>query len=145
MALVSNTYGKGRVRVMRVERSTDRHEVRELTVKAMVEGDFAPDLYGCGQFQMPVDRYRQERQSTLSRVKIWRSTARNFAQPSHSACSTNIRRFRPAKVEGFETKWVRSSFGGKEHNHTFTLDSNGKPFATVSAAARQADDHRVGH
>src|ERR1700760_2702261 len=40
MALVRNTYGKGRVRVMRIHRDGDRHEVRELTVKAMLQGDF---------------------------------------------------------------------------------------------------------
>ena len=34
------TYGKGRVRVMRIHRDGDHHEVRELTVKAMLQGDF---------------------------------------------------------------------------------------------------------
>jgi urate oxidase len=39
--LVGKTYGKGRVRVLRLDRGGgDRHEVRELTVQAMVEGDF---------------------------------------------------------------------------------------------------------
>ena len=41
MALVKSTYGKGRVRVMRIHRDGDRHEVRELSVMVMVEGDFA--------------------------------------------------------------------------------------------------------
>ena len=41
MPLISNSYGKGRVRVMRVDRGSDRHEVRELTVQAMLEGGFA--------------------------------------------------------------------------------------------------------
>ena len=40
MTLVGKTYGKSRVRVMRVHRAADRHEVRELTVKAMLRGDF---------------------------------------------------------------------------------------------------------
>ena len=41
MALIGNTYGKGRVRVMRVHRDGDRHEVRELSVLRWCEGDFA--------------------------------------------------------------------------------------------------------
>ena len=41
MALIGNIYGKGRVRVMRVHRDGERHEVRELSVAAMVQGDFA--------------------------------------------------------------------------------------------------------
>jgi urate oxidase len=41
MPLVSNRYGKGKVRVMRVDRGGDRHEVREIEINIMVEGDFA--------------------------------------------------------------------------------------------------------
>jgi len=39
--LIKNRYGKGRVRVMRIHRDGDRHEVSQLNVKAMIEGDFA--------------------------------------------------------------------------------------------------------
>src|SRR5258708_14178256 len=41
MALIKNRYGKGRVRVMRIHRDGARHEVSQLNVKAMIEGDFA--------------------------------------------------------------------------------------------------------
>jgi len=40
MTLVRKIFGKGRVRVMRIHSDGDRREVRELTIKAMVEGDF---------------------------------------------------------------------------------------------------------
>jgi urate oxidase len=39
--LIKNKYGKGRVRVMRIHRDGERHEVSQLNVKAMIEGDFA--------------------------------------------------------------------------------------------------------
>jgi urate oxidase len=41
MPLIKNRYGKGRVRVMRIHRDGDKHEVSQLNIKAMVEGDFA--------------------------------------------------------------------------------------------------------
>lgn len=41
MPLIKNRYGKGRVRVMRIHRDGGRHEVSQLNVKAMIEGDFA--------------------------------------------------------------------------------------------------------
>ena len=41
MPLIRNRYGKGRVRVMRIHRDGDRHEVSQLNIKAMIEGDFA--------------------------------------------------------------------------------------------------------
>ena len=46
MQLISlNTYGKGRVRVMRVHRDGDYNEVRELDLTTMLEGDFAAVLH----------------------------------------------------------------------------------------------------
>jgi hypothetical protein len=39
--LIKNRYGKGRVRVMRIHRDGERHEVSQLNIKAMIEGDFA--------------------------------------------------------------------------------------------------------
>ena len=41
MPLIQNTYGKGRVRVMRVHRG-DRNEVRELTIQAMLDANGQP-------------------------------------------------------------------------------------------------------
>ena len=41
MPLIRNKYGKGRVRVMRIHRDGERHEVSQLDVKVMIEGDFA--------------------------------------------------------------------------------------------------------
>ena len=41
MPLIHHRYGKGRVRVMRIHREGEKPAVRELTVQAMVEGDFA--------------------------------------------------------------------------------------------------------
>ena len=36
-----------------------------------------------------------------------------------------------ATVTGRETKWSRLVIDGVSHDHGFTLDSNGKPFARV--------------
>ena len=40
MALIASTYGKGRVRVMRVARGEERHEARELDIHVMLTGGF---------------------------------------------------------------------------------------------------------
>ena len=41
MKLLNSTYGKGRVRVMRLSGEGQNREVRELTVLAMLAGDIA--------------------------------------------------------------------------------------------------------
>lgn len=40
MPLASSRYGKNRVRTLRLVREGTRHEVRELTLSVMLEGDF---------------------------------------------------------------------------------------------------------
>src|SRR3712207_7333774 len=41
MKLVSNRYGKARVRVLKIVRDGATHTIKEIDVKAMLEGDFA--------------------------------------------------------------------------------------------------------
>ena len=46
MALLQNTYGKGRVRVLRLYRDGQYHEPRETTAKVLLEGDFGGSYTG---------------------------------------------------------------------------------------------------
>jgi urate oxidase len=132
MALVRNTYGKGRVRVMRIHRNGDQHEVRELTVKVMLQGDFAR-AYTAKDNSTSV--------STDTMKNVVNVVAReNLSLPTELFCQAVARRMLDsyaqidrAIVSGHETKWARLSIGGKAHAHGFTLDSNGKPFAEVTA------------
>ena len=54
MALLKSTYGKARVRVMRIHRDGARHEVRELTIQAMLKGDFSRAYTARRQFELAV-------------------------------------------------------------------------------------------
>ncbi|HKN62470.1 MAG TPA: hypothetical protein VJW93_14910, partial [Candidatus Acidoferrales bacterium] len=40
IALGENRYGKSRVRLVRVKRHEDRHELREWTLEVLLQGDF---------------------------------------------------------------------------------------------------------
>ena len=94
MPLIKNKYGKGRVRVMRIHRDGDTHEVSQLNVKAMIEGDFAR-------------AYTEGDNSTLSRPTPSRTSStsspgktpgfrpRNFARCWRKNTSTPIRRSHP--------------------------------------------------
>ncbi|TCT07534.1 factor-independent urate hydroxylase [Aquabacter spiritensis] len=132
MSLVSKTYGKDRVRVMRVKRDGARHEVRELTVKAMITGDFA------GAF---VDADNSKMVSTDTIKNVVNVVAReNLGLDTEAFCMAVAERIlatypqvETTTVTGSETKWDRLSFDGEAHPHAFTLDGNGKPFATVLA------------
>ncbi|AYD03738.1 factor-independent urate hydroxylase [Neorhizobium sp. NCHU2750] len=132
MALISNTYGKGRVRVMRIKKDGPLQDVREMNVKAMLTGAFSPAF--TSKDNSPVV-------STDTIKNVVNIVAReNLGLDKEEFCAAVAQRFldkypqvETATVIGHETKWLRKSFDGVPHPHTFTLDGNGRPFAKVVA------------
>jgi len=132
VSLIKNRYGKGRVRVMRIHRDGDRHEVSQLNIKAMMEGDFARTFTYADNSNMV---------STDTIKNVVNVVAReNTSHSPEEFCQVLAKKFldtypQVASVEitSHETKWERLSFGGKPHPHSFVLDSNGKPTVEVTA------------
>ncbi len=131
MPLIKNRYGKGRVRVMRIHRDGERHEVSQLNVKAMIEGDFAQAYtHGDNSTSVSTDTIKNvvnvvARQNTgLSTEDFCLVLAQKYLDTYPQVSSVAI--------TAHETKWSRLSFGGKPHPHSFTLDSNGKPTVEVA-------------
>ena len=56
ITLAANNYGKSRVRVLKVTRHPDRHDIAELTVNVQFEGDFdAVHFSGDNSTVLPTD------------------------------------------------------------------------------------------
>lgn len=133
MKLLQNQYGKGRVRVMRVDRSGPQHQVRELNVKVLVKGDFAR-------------AYTDKDNSTSLCTDTVKNTVNivayeNIALDTEKFCQAVAARFLKeyaqvdsVTVHADETKWTRMAEDGKPLPYGFILDSNGKPFAEVAAS-----------
>ena len=132
MPLIKNKYGKGRVRVLRIHRDGDKHEVSQLNVKVMVEGDFAR-------------AYTDADNSTSVSTDTIKNVVNVVARENTGLCTEEFCQVLAKKyldtylqvtsvaVTVHETKWIRLSFGGKPHPHSFVLDSNGKPSVEVTA------------
>jgi urate oxidase len=132
MTLVRKTYGKGRVRVMRIHSEGERREVRELTIKAMVEGEFDRAFTA-------KDNSTSISTDTIKNV-VNVVAHQNLALSNELFCKAVAERLlesypqlTAATVTGHETKWTRLVFGGREHPHSFVLDSNGEPFVQAAA------------
>jgi urate oxidase len=130
MALLQKTYGKDHVRVMRIDRKPDRHEVRELTVRAMVTGGFD------GAFT-EADNSTSVATDTVKNV-INIVARENISLGTELFCAAVGKKLLDsypevdsATVTAHETKWSRLVVDGVPHQHSFLLDSNGKPFAKV--------------
>jgi urate oxidase len=129
--LIKNKYGKGRVRVMRIHRDGERHEVSQLSIKAMIEGDFGRAF---------TDADNSTSTSTDTIKNIVNVTAReNLGLGTEEFCLVLAQRYLDlypqvtgVSVTAHETKWSRLAIDGTPHPHSFVLDSNGKPTVEVT-------------
>lgn len=131
MSLIKHSYGKGRVRIMRVKRDTARHEARELNVKVMLTGDFSAS-------------YTSSDNSTVVATDTVKNIV-NVVARDHVAEDNEIfiaslagyfldhySHIEQVDIVATETKWVRQVVDGAEQDHAFVLDSNGKPFVKLT-------------
>lgn len=132
MPLIRNSYGKGRVRIMRVKRDSARHEVRELSVQAMLTGDFeAAYTQGDNSKVIATDSIK----NIVNIVARDHVGAENeeFAGLLASHFLDRYEHVDGVEITATETKWRRIEVAGAGHDHSFALDGNGKPFVTLSA------------
>lgn len=130
MTLLHHSYGKGRVRVMRVYREGDYNEVRDLQVKVMLVGAFAASwTEGDNRAIVATDTikniaYVVARENMRACPELYgQALARRFLDRYPQVAE--------ARVTLHETKWSRASFAGTPHPHSFTLDGNGRPSVEV--------------
>jgi urate oxidase len=131
--LIKNRYGKGRVRVMRIHRDGDRHEVSQLNVKAMIEGDFARAYtHGDNSTSVSTDTIKNV-VNVVARENTGLCTE-EFCQVLAKKYLDTYPQISSVAITAHETKWSRLSFGSTPHLHSFVLDSNGKPFVEATLA-----------
>jgi urate oxidase len=137
MPLIHHTYGKGRVRVMRVFRDGEYNEVRDLSVQTMLTGDFAASwTAGDNRSIVATDTiknitYIVARENMQAEPEIFgQALATRFLERYEQVASV--------QVSMVETRWQRASFAGQPHPHSFVLDGSGKPTATVEATRQGA-------
>jgi urate oxidase len=130
MKLLNSTYGKGRVRVMRLSGEGQNREVRELTVLAMLAGDIA-------QAYTQADNSTTVSTDTIKNVVNVVAREELEAEPE-AFCRAVAKRLlnsypgmTNATVSAREVRWNRLTVDGNPHPHAFTLDGNGQGTAEV--------------
>jgi len=136
MILKSFTYGKGRVRVMRVARDTARHEVRELNTKVMLRGDFSDSFTSDDNSKVIATDTIKNIVNIVARDNP-ALESEDFAAAIAAYFLSHYDHVAGVQVVTRETKWTRLTVAGAAHDHAFTLDSNGRP--TVHLSATRAD------
>ena len=131
MTLLSSTYGKGRVRVMRVAGEGEHREVRELEVRAMLTGDI-------GRAFTEADNSTTVSTDTVKNV-VNIVARENLDAGAEAFCRAVAERLlasyggmTTATVSARETRWNRLAVAGTPHPHAFTRDGNGVGTAEVA-------------
>ncbi|MGM4923698.1 factor-independent urate hydroxylase [Tardiphaga sp. 215_C5_N2_1] len=132
MSLIKNRYGKGRVRIMRIHRDGDKQDVSQLSIKAMLEGDF-------GRAYTEADNSTSTSTDTIKNI-VNVVARENTALSTEEFCQVLAKRYldlypqaSSVSITAHETKWARLAVDGELHPHSFLLDSNGKPTVEIVA------------
>lgn len=132
MSLTASRYGKGRVRVMRLDRHGDHHTPRELALTVLMKGAFD------GAWTAGDNRACVATDSVKNIVNV--VAARNLSLDKEAFAEAVAETFLDTYghidemvVEGRETRWIRQAFDGTPHGHTFTLDGNGVGYVKLVA------------
>jgi urate oxidase len=135
--LGNNRYGKAGVRLVKVARRGDRHELRDLTVAVALAGDFgAAHVTGDNARILPTDTMKNtvyalaKDQLAGSNEEFALLLGRHFltAAPITSA-----------RIKMQEHLWRRIPVGGREHDHAFTRAGGEVRTARVTAARDGAE------
>jgi urate oxidase len=131
--LTQHSYGKSRIRLTKVTRLADRHEVRELTIEIELEGDFA-DSYKSGDNRLiiPTDTmknvaYALAREHALESIEDFGAAVANHFLANHSHVDQATVRLNEQPLE-------RIRLGGREHPHAFC----GKTRETRTSTVRRS-------
>src|SRR3954470_23368049 len=110
MPLIKNRYGKGRVRVMRIPRAGERHEVSQLNVKAMIEGDFARTYTQADNSTSVSTDTIKNIVNIVARQNTGLSTE-EFCQVLAQKYLDTYSHISSVAITAHETKWSRLNFG----------------------------------
>jgi urate oxidase len=133
MHLSSFTYGKGRVRIMRVARDTARHEVRELNCQVMLSGDFSASFLSSDNSKVIATDTVKNIVNIVARDNPALETE-DFAHAIAKYFFDHYAHVDAVTIDTLETKWDRLIVDGKPHDHAFKMDANGKPTCHLAAS-----------
>jgi len=129
-----NNYGKSEVRVVKVIKGSERHEIRDLWVDVALEGDFeAAHVAGDNTGLLATDTMRNTvyalaKDHLVADIESFGlALANRFLKTGPSVTR--------ARVRILEYPWTRLQSDGRPHPHAFQRGAGGNRIATVVATA----------
>ncbi|WP_437581504.1 factor-independent urate hydroxylase [Sorangium sp. So ce887] len=132
ISLVQNSYGKSRVRLVKVRRADGRHELTDIDVDIQLEGDF-DDAYTRGDNSkvLPTDTMKNTVYALAKGHPVEPIEDFGVVLAEHFLGTAPTRR---ARVSIAENVWSRIDAGGAPHRHAFFRAGAERRTAEITAA-----------
>jgi len=135
MKLISHSYGKAKVRVLKIFRTGKIHSIKELDVQVMLQGNFD------ASFTKADNRLVVATDSMKNTVNVF--AKKNLGEENEEfgiALGKHFLKMYPqiarAEISLREHCWQKILVVGKPHAHSFQEKSNAKPFAKIIATRK---------
>src|SRR5580704_14680954 len=123
--LASNSYGKSGVRLAKVTRHADRHELKEISVDIQLHGDFDRSYtHGDNASIVATDTMKNTVYALAKNHPL--TDIESFAIHLGKHFVTNNAHVTRADVQIAEDSWQRIEVSGKPHRHSFVSGGNEK-------------------
>src|SRR4030095_10045063 len=138
--LCSNSYGKSNVRLTKVTRLPDRHELKELSVDVQLFGDFA-DTYLTGDNSKIVATDSMKNTVYVLAKQHPIDSIESFAGHLVQHFIKTYPQLRSARVTIGQSAWHRIKRGGSPHPHAFIAGSDERRCVMVKGDAQAIHYH----
>ncbi len=136
--IVNNNYGKARVRLMKVAREGERHELQNITVKIAFEGDFTEvHTLGDNSQVLPTDTMKNTVYTLAYQTQKIEEIETFGLRLADYFLISNVQVTRVI-IEIAEHDWTRITVGGEPHQHSFVKDGDEKRTTIISATRQGA-------
>jgi urate oxidase len=133
MKLLSNRYGKARVRVMKILRDGATHTIKEIDVAALLTGDFAASYTAADNSKVVATDTIKNTINVLAKEHLGLETER-FASSVAQHFLKRYEQVESASVEIFAKHWQRIEVDDAPHPHAFRAGSEAKMWTRVVAS-----------
>jgi len=128
--LVHNNYGKSRVRLMKVARRGDWHELQNITVKIALKGDFDDIHHGDNSKCLPTDTMKNTVYALAAQSDAIEAIER-FGQRLAGHFLENNEQISHVSIDIVEHPYMRMLPNGEPHPHAFTKNEGEKRTTSV--------------
>lgn len=133
VTILEDSYGKSRVRLLKVDKRSPRHEMQSLTLNIALEGDFeAIHKDGDNSLCLPTDTMKNTVYALAGEtddIEPIEKFGRRLADHFLTRCEHVSR----ARIDIRQHAWDRMAFDEQGHNHSFAIGSREMRIANIDA------------